>query len=290
MRLTPLEAHAACAALVAADLVARAWRIQWILRGLGHRVRVGDAFTLNAFGDAACAITPMRVGGEPARLGGMLRAGVPASAGLVAIGLEVLSAWPVTIVIAGWMAWRYAPAWWAAAGPQLAAGLEGAWPWVVAVAAVSLGAWWMASRAGRDAPRLRRPLRRALVYLRRMPVWLLAGTAPLSFVNLAARVGVLPVLVLTLPDPPPMGPVWFGSFTLLYAQLLLPTPSGAGAVELGFLHGAAGQLGGAEAPLLIAWRLYTSGVGVLLGVWLAVRIYGAPALRRLAGAAGVRSP
>jgi uncharacterized membrane protein YbhN (UPF0104 family) len=64
---------------------------------------------------------------------------------------------------------------------------------------------------------------------------------------------------------------------------LLPTPSGAGAVELGFLGGAAGDLGAQDAWLLLAWRFYTNGIGVILGIVLASRIYGWPALRRLAG-------
>jgi uncharacterized membrane protein YbhN (UPF0104 family) len=68
---------------------------------------------------------------------------------------------------------------------------------------------------------------------------------------------------------------------LLYSQMVLPTPSGAGAVELGFLGGAAGDLGQNGGLLLLTWRFYTNGVGVLLGVWLAARIYGWPALRRL---------
>ena len=72
-----------------------------------------------------------------------------------------------------------------------------------------------------------------------------------------------------------------GSFALLYSQLVLPTPSGAGAVELGFLGGAAGDLGDSQGWLLLAWRLYTNGIGVVLGVWLAAKIYGWPALRRL---------
>jgi hypothetical protein len=42
-------------------------------------------------------------------------------------------------------------------------------------------------------------------------------------------------------------------------------------VELGFLGGAAGNLGSAEATLLLAWRLYTTAFGtafgVLLGAW-----------------------
>jgi uncharacterized membrane protein YbhN (UPF0104 family) len=269
-------------ALVAVDLLARAWRIQWIVLGLGHRISVKDAFILNAFGDAACALTPLRIGGEPARLAGMLRSRVPATAAFVAISLEVLAAWPVIIVAAGWLAWRYAPAWWISVGPRLGAAAERAWPWVALVVVVSVIVWVYARRVASPMARhLRRPVRRALVYWRRMPTWPLVASIPLSFLNLATRVAILPVLALTLTDPPALGPMALGSFALLYSQLILPTPSGAGAVELGFLGGAAGDLGGSEGWLLLAWRLYTNGLGVLLGVWLAARIYGWPALRHL---------
>jgi uncharacterized membrane protein YbhN (UPF0104 family) len=281
--VTPAAAHALCLALVALDLLARAWRIQWLVQGLGHRMSLWDSFIVNAFGDAACALTPLRLGGEPARLAGMLRR-VPATAAFVAISLEVLAAWPVIIVAAGWLAWRYAPEWWLSAGPRLAATATAAWPWVLLVAVVSVIAWRMARRvASPAAHQLRRPVRRVLVYWRRMPAWPLVAGIPLSFLNLATRVAILPVLALTLPDPPAMGPLAVGSFALLYSQLLLPTPSGAGAVELGFLGGAAGDLGGNEGWLLVFWRFYTNGIGVLLGVILASRIYGWPALRRLAG-------
>jgi uncharacterized membrane protein YbhN (UPF0104 family) len=283
--MTPLQAHLLCVGLVGADLLARAWRIQWIIQGLGHRISLWDSFVLNAFGDAACALTPLRIGGEPARLAGMLRSRVPATAAFVAISLEVLAAWPVIIVAAGWLAWRYAPEWWLEAGPRLGAAAERAWPWVLAVAILSLLAWRVARRAvsspaGRQ---LRRPVKRARVYWRRMPRWPLVASVPLSFINLATRVAILPALALTLPDPPPMGPLALGSFALLYSQLVLPTPSGAGAVELGFLGGAAGDLGTDEAWLLVAWRFYTNGIGVLLGIVLAARVYGWPALRQLAG-------
>jgi hypothetical protein len=73
-----------------------------------------------------------------------------------------------------------------------------------------------------------------------------------------------------------------GSFALLYSQMILPTPSGAGAVELGFLGGAAGNLGSRTGWLLLAWRFYTSGIGIILGIGLAAHAYGWPALRRLA--------
>ncbi|MGH7527111.1 MAG: lysylphosphatidylglycerol synthase transmembrane domain-containing protein [Gemmatimonadales bacterium] len=279
-----VEAHVLCLVLVAVDLLARAWRIQWIVRGLGERVSLWDSFVLNAFGDAACALTPLRLGGEPARLAGMLRSRVPATAAFVAISLEVLAAWPVIIIAAGWLIWRYAPAWWLVAGPRLATAAADAWPWVVVVVVASVIAWRAARRIASPTSRhLRRPIRRALVYWRRMPRWPLVASIPMSFLNLATRVAILPVLALTLPSPPALGPVALGSFALLYSQMVLPTPSGAGAVELGFLGGAAGDLGTGQGWLLLAWRFYTNGIGVVLGVALALRIYGWPALRHLAG-------
>ena len=282
--MTPVSAHLLCLGLVGLDLLARAWRIQWIVQGLGHRMSLWDSFVVNAFGDAACALTPLRIGGEPARLAWMLRSRIPATAAFVAISLEVLAAWPVIIVAAGGLVWRYAPSWWLVAGPRLAATAAGAWPWVVAVAVLSVLAWRAARRvASPTAHQLRRPIRRAMVYWRRMPRWPLVASVPMSFLNLATRVAILPVLALTLPNPPPLGPTALGSFALLYSQLLLPTPSGAGAVELGFLGGAAGDLGAEDAWLLLAWRFYTNGIGVILGIVLASRIYGWPALRRLAG-------
>jgi uncharacterized membrane protein YbhN (UPF0104 family) len=289
--VTALEAHLICVGLVAADLIARAWRIQWIIQGLGYPLSLKDAFVLNAFGDAACALTPLRIGGEPARLAGMLRSRVPATAAFVGISLEVLAAWPVIILAAAWLGWEYAPAWWSSAGPRLEAAAEHAWPWVVGVFLISVLSWRYARGVTSPVARhLRRPVKRARVYWRRMPWWPLVVSLPLSLVNLGTRVAILPVLALTLPDPPAMGPMLLGSFALLYSQLLLPTPSGACAVELGFLGGAAGDLGEHQGWLLLAWRWYTNGVGVVLGVWLAAKIYGWPALRKLArqGAADVR--
>jgi uncharacterized membrane protein YbhN (UPF0104 family) len=281
--VTVVQAHLLCLALVLADLVARAWRIQWILRGLDYPVRFSDAFVLNAFGDAACALTPLRLGGEPARLAGMLRSRVPATAAFVGISLEVLAAWPVIIVASGWLLWRYAPEWWDMAGPRLSSAAEHAWPWVLLVAILSLAAWRYARGIASPAMRhVRRPVRRALVYWRRMPMWPLVASIPMSIVNLGARVAILPVLASTLPEAPPLGPMLLGSFALLYSQLVLPTPSGAGAVELGFLGGAAGDLGDRSGWLLLAWRIYTNGLGVVLGVVLAAHVYGWPALRRRA--------
>jgi hypothetical protein len=72
-----------------------------------------------------------------------------------------------------------------------------------------------------------------------------------------------------------------GSFALLYSQLVLPLPAGAGAVDLGFLGGVAGNLGDGAGGLLLAWRFYTVGAGAMLGLALAMRMVGWAALRRM---------
>jgi uncharacterized membrane protein YbhN (UPF0104 family) len=280
--MTTLEAHGLCLALVAADFFARAWRIQWLLHGLGYRIRFRDAFGVNAIGDAACAVSPLRIAGEPARLGTMLNAGVPATAAFVAITYEVLAAWPVIIAVAIVLGWRYLREWWQFAAPALHRTIVEGWPVAVALVLLTLGAWVWTRRAAPSATHhLRRPFKRMLVHWRRMPKWPLIASLPMTLTNVLSRVLLLPILASTLPHPPPFGPLMVGSFALLYSQLILPMPSGVGAVDLGFVAGAAGDLGTQQGALLLAWRFYTTIVGVLLGVWFAVQLFGLRALRRL---------
>ena len=116
-----------------------------------------------------------------------------------------------------------------------------------------------------------------------MPRWPLIASLPLSFVNVVTRIALLPVLALTLPDPPALPVLIVGSFALIYAQLVLPTPGGAGAVEFGFLGGAAGDLGTDGSQLQLAWRIYANGIGAALGICLAIRHYGWPAVKEGVG-------
>jgi uncharacterized membrane protein YbhN (UPF0104 family) len=270
-----LQANLVCIALVAIDLVTRTWRLQWILRGLEFDVPFGEVFTVNVVGDAASAVTPLRVGGEPTRLAALTQAKVSVAAGVVAILIETAVMWPVIIAAAGWLALIYAPAWWRGAAPDLENTLVSAWPWVLAIIAASVAGWWLARRIAPHASLvMRQGTRRAMAYWRRMPAWPLVASIPLTLVSLAARVAILPVLALTLSTPPEMGPLSFASFLLIYGQLLLPTPSGAGVVELGFLGGAVGDLGVHHRSILLIWRMYTTFVLVALGVLLGIQRYG----------------
>jgi uncharacterized membrane protein YbhN (UPF0104 family) len=279
--MSVLAAHLICLALVAIDLVARTWRIQWILQGLHFRISFSDMLTANAVGDAGSAITPLRVGGEPTRLAALAYCRVPLTAGLVAILIEIVVMWPVIFAAAGWLALIYAPGWWHAAAPRLAGTVRHAWPWIVALIVLSGVAWWAGRRFfPRVSHAVRRSTRRALVYGRRMPAWPLVASVPLTLAALAARVAILPVLAIALASPPSsaLGPLSFASFTLVYGQLLLPTPSGAGVVELGFLGGMVGSLRGHYASILLTWRLYTTIVPVVFGLALGIRQYGRPAV------------
>jgi uncharacterized membrane protein YbhN (UPF0104 family) len=288
-----VDAHIAALLLVIADLLARSLRIQWLLRGVGQRITFKQGFLINIFADAGSAVTPLRLGGEPARIAMMLRSGVSAPAAFVAISYEMIVSWPVLILMGGVLGWRYAPGWWAAAGPALVANARRAWPWLAAVVVLSVLTWLLVRRrvSSPAVRQVRRPLRRAAVYWRRMPAWPILASIPLTMVNIVTRVGILVVLARALPNAPALPTLWVGSFALIYSQLVLPTPSGAGAVELGFLAGAAGDLGPSVHWVLLAWRFYTSGLAVVLGAWAAIHIYGWDVVRllrrRAKGAEGV---
>jgi uncharacterized membrane protein YbhN (UPF0104 family) len=268
-----------CLVLVAADLVLRAWRIYLFVRGAGQPVSFREVFILNAFGDAAAVVTPLRIGGEPARLGGLLFAGVPMAVAIPLLAVEVLAYSAVVLVVAFVVALRVMPGWWTTVGPEVAKSVSWVLPWLVAVAVLSVAVWWVVRRrhARGKAPRRRidwRSVRGALG-------WPLAASVPLALVSAACRVAVLPVLAQMLPDPPSFSVLAMSSFALIYGQLFLPTPGGAGAVELAFSSGAAGDLGGSFGWVFILWRAFTTGIPVLVGLGLAIPHYGLPAVKRV---------
>lgn len=278
-----LEAHLICSLLVVVDLVTRALRFQWILAGLRTPVSFGDAFVMTTVGDAAAAVTPNRIGAEPTRLAAAAFAGVPVTAAFVAVTYELLVSVPVTTAAAGWLALIYAPRWWHNASPMLATTIHHAWPVIVALLVAGIVGWFFLRRAMPKTSHLvRRNTRRAWAYARRMPAWPLLVSVPLTLLGLGARVAILPVLAMTLPFPPPMGPLTFGSFALLYAQILVPTPSGAGVIDLGFVGGAVGNLGDHHRHLLLIWRVYTTAAVVGIGVIVALKAYGVAAVSALA--------
>ncbi len=275
-------AQVICLGLVVVDLLARAWRIQLLVQGTGERLSVGDGLAVNLIGDGASAVTPLRLGGEPARIGVLLTSGVSLAGTVVASGYEILITWPVLIASALLIGWAYGSAWWVDVGPRVVDAVLVWWPWVAGIVLLSVLAWlaasWWKPRAGQA--RWIQSWNDALHRWRAMPWALVARSIPLTVVSIFARTAILPVLALTIPDPPALGSVVLGSFVLLFGQLVLPTPAGVGAVEFGFLAGAAGSLGADRVLVLTLWRFYTTGVGVVAAAWLVARRYGWGAVRQ----------
>jgi uncharacterized membrane protein YbhN (UPF0104 family) len=285
MSLTLLEAQALCLGCFATDTLARGLRLKLLLRGLGRRISARGAMAVNLMGDAGCALTPYRFGGEPTRLAGLAHARIPLVAAMVAIGFEVATVWPLVGCTALLLGALHGREWWATAVPRLVESARSSWMLLLIVVLAMGVVGWLGRRWSHGYGRLRRSGRRARVYMRRMPVWVLILSLPLTAASVSARIAVLPVLLTTLQPQPRLGPSAVGSFALLYSQLVLPTPSGAGAVDLGFVGGAAGDLGPQQARLLLLWRFYSSGLGAVAGLALAARLFGVQALRRaVAGA------
>jgi len=274
--VTLLPASLLCAALMAADLLFRAVRLGVFLRGAGARPPLASVCVAILFSDAAAAVTPMRLGGEPARWLGLRAAGVPGGAAVAVLAVEMVSYMAVVVLTGLAAAWLAGAQWWAQAGPRLAAHAGEALPWAAAVAAASAAAWLWVRRRRVGRPAAERP---TLAALRGTLGWPLVASVPLTVASIAARLAVLPVLAQALPKPPPLGVLVLGSFALMYGQLFFPTPGGAGAVELLASAGAAGELGGTAGPVFLAWRAITTGAPTVLGFALAVHRYGAAAVR-----------
>jgi uncharacterized membrane protein YbhN (UPF0104 family) len=265
-----LASHAIALALVIVEALLRAWRLGLLIPA-PRRPGFWRNFAANAYGDALSVVTPARLGGDPARFLTLRRSGTGSAAALVALGAEQAIDWLVLTVAAVVLA--------AAFGREGVSGVSAIVhrlttvnyrPWLggAAVLAVvgAVGARWYQRR---HPGALRQSARRAVESVRALPAGSVAAATATTAVCVALRVAVLPVLCAPYHARSALGAVILGSFGLVYGQMLLPTPAGAGGVDLGFVAGFAGSLTGPQvAGLLLAWRAYTTGFDLLLGAGL----------------------
>ncbi len=267
----PLAPHLVALALVVGDMLVRAARIRLLMPNA--RLSLWQAIAVNAYGEAAAAVTPARLGGDPARFLGFRRTGVDTPSALAGLGVETLIDWALLAAASLVLGLAFADT--GAAGVRrlvhLAASKEARLLVVGVLGLLVVGAmaarWYRRRLATGPALSLAEAWRRALEL-----GWRTVGiAASCTAMSIVAQTAILPILVGGSAGIDTRAVV-LGSFALLYGQLFLPTPAGAGGVELGFVGGFAGALSAGElAALLLAWRVYTLMLGAGLGGVLLAR-------------------
>lgn len=275
--MSAAAANAVSLTLALIDLACRTWRIQLLLAGLGSRIRRWDAFALIAFSDAAAALTPWRVGGEPAMLFGIRRASVAFTPALVSLAAEAALTYAVVLPLGVLLAAAYGGDWWRALSATGLLDKRAAFVAVACAAGLGVLGVILHRRNPHLIARGVARLRAAMSDLRHMPRRVVAGATVLSVASVLARVAILPVLTRGVPEPPPVGVATLASYGLLYGQLVMPTPSGAGPIDIALFAGAPGERE-AKAGLLTAWRFYTTILVIVIGLAAGLLAYGRSAL------------
>ncbi len=256
--------HATCLALTLINLVVRTWRTQVIFAGLGQRIAFSDIAAANLAGDTAAALTPMRFGGIPAQVAFFQRIRTPPQLSVPTLLVESVLLYPVYAVIGAALALSAGHEWLA----LLKTATATAGRMVQTVGGVFVLGWLLVLIVRRAAPgksrMVGRSFREGVALTRRMGVSTALLTVPLTVVDVATRLALLPMLAINVAGAPDSDVLAMASFAMLYGQIAMPTPGGAGIVDLGLIGGAAGNLGIDAGAIVVWWRVYTVGLHMLL--------------------------
>jgi uncharacterized membrane protein YbhN (UPF0104 family) len=277
-------AHLLALAFLVFDMLVRAWRIQLSAWTAGGGLSFVDAVRLNLYGEAASAVTPNRLGGEPARFVGLTEAKLRSVTALVALGVEVAAEWPVFVLMALGLAVHYVPDWESRAAVWLKRHIAADLLVTESIVLAVLIVVYMIQRfvrGGTIRHRARRQWRVAWAHVRRAPWWVMGLNAVLTVASLGARAAILPALAVGLPGAPPVPQMFFGALALLAAPLIVPLPSGGGGIEAAFLSGFAGDFGDRQISMLVLWRVYSIFLLGALGGYVMIRSIGLKAAKEL---------
>jgi uncharacterized protein (TIRG00374 family) len=287
----------AAVAAAAVEMAFRALRLRILSRAVAGRLSWWASLRITLAGDFAAAVTPSRLGGEPARLLALSRNGLsPAEAGAVLFGefatdlvsLGFLVA--LSVGLGGSKGLRSGSLW----SPILilailmaAAGAILRWPglpdrtWYLAARYRPVS--WALDRAGMREFRLAGWLsdvrgRLGKLLTKGWP-WMLAGTI-CSLLHTSARFSILPLLMSALAVPTDLAMVILIQMAIFYGFALMPTPGGSGVPEMAFT--AALSVSAPSAPvglLLVLWRFLTFYLGGALGGLLSPGLFREKTLR-----------
>lgn len=254
--------HCLAFALMLADMVLRAWRSQALLPMPFRR-----ALAVNTCADAASAVTPGRVGGDPVRYVALRRAGHPGASIVMLFGSEIaadaVSLTAIAVILSLWFPGverRFVA--------SLVSTVRGGWTWVAGLGVLAVVSVLVTRRYLPGILTVTQALGGAWREARARPPGALLAALVLTTAALIARCAILPVLLAGVPGLT-WGQIILGSAALVYGQQLAPTPAGVGAVEIGAVAG----LGAAIHPtalalVLVVWRTYALVLGSLSGAVL----------------------
>lgn len=277
-------AHLLALGAVAFELTLRSAKIALSARACGIPLQFGTAARATLGGDFATAITPARIGAEPARFLVLREAGVPAARALLVLFLELLIELVSLVIIAGVLL-AVLPASGALKG--VAAMVGG---YATVVLGLGVGAWAVSRRrahgppprwartAGLSAGSWRqvqlalRNLRASVDALRHARWPMMAASLGCSVAHICGRLMTLPIIIASLGADVPLTSLILWPLVLLYGGALIPAPAGGGAMEFGFSAIMRDILPpDVLAASLIWWRFYSYYVYVLLGAFAAGR-------------------
>lgn len=265
-----------------AEPLLRAVRLRVFVRALDGRLSLWTSARITLAGDFAAAVTPSRLGGEPARLCALSRVGLSSgAAGAVLLGEFLTDLCALTFLVAvalGLSGGGAGPqAIWPSAallvGGGAAMGLALRWPSALDRLWVPLSergpAAWALRKAGiekfspgRWAAEVREQSSN-LFTTRRIRV---AVGGVCALLHTMARFAVLPLLMAAFAVPLDLRFAILIQMAIFYGLALVPTPGGSGVPEVAFA--AALSLSAPSAPvglLLLLWRFLTFYLGGAAG-------------------------
>ncbi len=277
-------AHVAALLITLGEVATRALKIQASAWAVGAPLRYGTALRVCLAGDFAAAVTPARVGAEPARFLVLAEAGLSTANRLLVLFLELfLEMCSLALVCLG-LALAFGGYGASASG---LIGLVGGY----SVAVLGAGAFGLAlsrhhangppprwaRRLGLHAGRWRvvqrqvRQVRDSVRALRRANVRRMLAAYAASVLHVIGKVAVLPALVflgdrtfsLTMET---LAPLVLWPLALFYGGVVVPAPGGGGVIEGAFALALDGAIpAGIFAASLLWWRFYTYYIYLLVG-------------------------
>jgi uncharacterized protein (TIRG00374 family) len=277
-------AHLLALGAVAFELTLRSAKIALSARACGIPLQFGTAARATLGGDFATAITPARIGAEPARFLVLREARVPAARALLVLFLELFVELLSLVIIAGILL-AVLPATGALTG--VAAMVGG---YATVILGLGFGAWAVSRRRTYGPPpawaraiglraglwrRVQvslRHLRESVDALRHARLSVMAASLACSVAHISGRLMTLPIIIASLGPDVPLTSLILWPLVLLYGGALIPAPAGGGAMEFGFAAIMRDVLSDdVLAASLIWWRFYSYYIYVLLGAFAAGR-------------------